>query len=265
MYYYFTAIAPPPFLFRITITILTSLFSHFYLSFRWRAHSRPLSSITTEAPSTAAPSTISSTLSTTYATTPIPVLLAAKAPSEENKPSSSASYAAPIKVVIDNVPTESHIEEDKSGDSESTSENSSAQLNNIEEIESDQDDLNEQSHTEEKLTEEIPEQNDDLEEDVSEKIEETTSVEQRLRKITEEIEKYSNLDNESEIHGRQSFFSLSDLIKTLRPADKKITPQIDSDYSNTMHVLGETASIVNGDDSRKIKDVDLRQTNRALY
>lgn len=97
----------------------------------------------------------------------------------------------------------------------------------------------------------------------SEKIEETTSVEQRLRKISEEIEKYSSNDN-TENHGRQSFFSLSDLIKTLHPSDKKIIPQIDSDYSNTMHVLGETASIVNGDDARKIKTFDFRQKNRAL-
>lgn len=101
-------------------------------------------------------------------------------------------------------------------------------------------------------------------EEASEKVEETTSVEHRLKKISEEIEKYSNNDNQ-DIHGRKSFFSLSDLIKTLRPSDKKIIPQIDSDYSNTMHVLGETASIVGGDDARKIKTIDLRQTNRALY
>lgn len=110
-----------------------------------------------------------------------------------------------------------------------------------------------------------PNDSDDaIEEEFSEKVEETTSVEQRLRKISEEIEKYSINDN-NDNHGRQSFFSLSDLIKTLRPTDKKIIPQIDSDYSNTMHVLGETASIVGGDDTRKIKTIDLRQTNRALY
>lgn len=102
-------------------------------------------------------------------------------------------------------------------------------------------------------------------EDISEKIEETMSVEQRLKKISEEIEKFSNGDN-ADNHGRTSFFSLKDLTKFgLRSTDKKITPQIDSDYSNTMHVLGETTSIVSGDDSRKIKTMDLRQTNRALY
>lgn len=167
-------------------------------------------------------------------------------------------------MVIDNVSTESHIEDiedaDNESTSENTSENASAQYNHVDEVEADEDNLNE--HTDDKLGEEIPEQQDELE-DVSEKVEETTSVEQRLRKITEEIEKYSNLDNESEIHGRQSFFSLSDLIRTLQPTGKKIAPQIDSDYSKSMHVLGETASIVNSDEARKIND--LRQTNRALF
>lgn len=114
----------------------------------------------------------------------------------------------------------------------------------------------------------------------SEKIEETTSVEQRLKRISEEIEKYRNVninDNNNnnngggvggasvENHGPQSFLYLTDLLNTLRPSEKKVIPQIDSDYSNTMHVLGETTSIVSGDDTRKIKTMDLRQTNRALY
>lgn len=97
----------------------------------------------------------------------------------------------------------------------------------------------------------------------SEKIEETTSVDQRLKKYLEEIEKISTNEN-ADTYGRKSFFSITDFIK-LNPNDKKVIPQIDSDYSNTMHVLGETASIVSGDDSRKIKTIDLRQTNRALY
>lgn len=98
-------------------------------------------------------------------------------------------------------------------------------------------------------------------------VEETTSVEQRLKKISEEIEKYSSSETDADM-GRQSFFSLSDLIKTLRPSDKKVIPQIDSDYSNTMRVLGETSSIVSSaEDARKIKDggVELKQANRALY
>lgn len=114
-----------------------------------------------------------------------------------------------------------------------------------------------------------PNESDDAieSEGISEKIEETTSVEQRLRRISEAIERYSNSnDNENaENHGPKSFLTITDLINTLQPADKKVMPRIDSDYSNTMHVLGETASIVGGDDSRKIKTIDLRQTNRALY
>ncbi|CAO1395253.1 unnamed protein product [Diamesa tonsa] len=72
--------------------------------------------------------------------------------------------------------------------------------------------------------------------------EEEIPVEQKLRQITEEIEKYSNkvVDKvDLTEDDRQSFFSLSDLIKTLRPDDKEKAPQIDSDYSNTMRVLGE--------------------------
>lgn len=102
-------------------------------------------------------------------------------------------------------------------------------------------------------------------EGISEKFEETTSVEQRLRRISEAVERYSNDNENAENHGPKSFLTITDLINTLQPADKKVMPRIDSDYSNTMHVLGETASIVGGDDSRKIKTIDLRQTNRALY
>lgn len=102
--------------------------------------------------------------------------------------------------------------------------------------------------------------NNAKEDNQEEHIETTTTVEQRLKQISEEIEKFSsNTDTEDEI-GRQSFFSLSDLIKTLRPNDKKI-PQIDSDYSNTMRVLGETTSLDDG--GRKLKDSS-EITNRAL-
>ena len=94
--------------------------------------------------------------------------------------------------------------------------------------------------------------------------EEEIPVEQKLRQITEEIEKYSNSDKVDEINGRQSFFSLSDLIKTLRPNDKKVAPQIDSDYSNTMRVLGETKA-VNVKGSGEIKESPVHQQNRALF
>lgn len=93
---------------------------------------------------------------------------------------------------------------------------------------------------------------------------EIPAVEVRLKQISQEVEKMAN-SNESQQHpsimsnnhvnddvGRQSFLSLTDLIRTLRPSDKQIIPQIDSDYSNAMRVLGEnSASIVNKDDNRQ--------------
>lgn len=169
-----------------------------------------------------------------------------------------------------NASTESQNEDHQSNRSdESSSEEPSNQLNDIDELEA----VNHESESQAPIidADERNGNNDDENYDQTvvddagvENVEETTSVEQRLRKISEEIEKFSN-NNESEMRGPHSFFSLQDLIKTLRPSDKKIIPQIDSDYSNTMHVLGETASIVGGDDTRKIKTIDLRQTNRALY
>lgn len=98
-----------------------------------------------------------------------------------------------------------------------------------------------------------------------ERIDETTTIDQQLRKINDDIDRYSQTNdaNGNTNSERHSFLSLNDLMKSLRAADKpdkRIIPQIDSAYSNTMHVLGETASIVggsNGDDLR-------RHTNRAL-
>lgn len=85
-----------------------------------------------------------------------------------------------------------------------------------------------------------------------------TSVELRLKQITQEVQKRTR--NDAENHhlphsltpdlddiGHQSFLSLSDLIRTLRPNDKQIIPQIDSDYSNAMRVLGEKSVVVNND------------------
>lgn len=113
--------------------------------------------------------------------------------------------------------------------------------------------------------EESIDHHEDISEHFDENIEETTSVEQRLKKISEEIKKYSSAESEPDVN-RPSFFSLSDLIKTLRPSEK-VVPQIDSDYSNTMRVLGETSSVVsNNDDNQKTKDgIELKQANRALY
>lgn len=85
-----------------------------------------------------------------------------------------------------------------------------------------------------------------------------TSVELRLKQITQEVQKRTR--NDAENHhlphsltpdlddiGHQSFLSLSDLIRTLRPNDKQIIPQIDSDYSNAMRVLGEKSVVVNNE------------------
>lgn len=85
-------------------------------------------------------------------------------------------------------------------------------------------------------------------------------LEKRLKQISEEVEKLNNMDTNERDIGRQSFFSLSDLIKTLRPNDKKI-PQIDSDYSNTMRVLGET---IFEDEGRNLKtEGDLHHTDEV--
>lgn len=94
---------------------------------------------------------------------------------------------------------------------------------------------------------------------------ETPSVAQRLKKITEDIEKYSSPDAEADL-GRQSFFSLSDLIKTLRPSDKKVHPQIDSDYSNTMRVLGGgDVAMINGAEGRQLKGVEISTAQQRSY
>lgn len=85
-----------------------------------------------------------------------------------------------------------------------------------------------------------------------------TSVELRLKQITQEVQKRTRTDAENhhlphsltpdlDDIGHQSFLSLSDLIRTLRPNDKQIIPQIDSDYSNAMRVLGEKSVVVNGE------------------
>lgn len=66
-------------------------------------------------------------------------------------------------------------------------------------------------------------------------------VEQKLRQLTDTIanlDKISSNDDET----RQSFLSLSDLIKTLRPDEQKPL-QIDSAYSRSQ-VLGEKPDVV---------------------
>lgn len=206
-----------------------------------------------------------------HVTTPVPSLHAAKSISDRKL--SVAIPLATLRVTMETSSTASnrndekiqpqpehqqlnHIDDDQKGSEDSThvSEDSTK-------INDDDESNHVESITQNDGNDDAAAESEDIS---SEKIEETTSIDQRLKKISEEIEKFSN--NESADNGgRRSFFSLSDLVKTLKPTDRKIIPQIDSDYSNTMHVLGETASIVGGDDSRKIKTIDLRQTNRALY
>lgn len=98
--------------------------------------------------------------------------------------------------------------------------------------------------------------NEDLHDDSSSSSsssDEDFPLEVRLKQISEEVEKLSSKETNDHDIGRQSFFSLSDLIKTLQPNDKKTNPQIDSDYSNTMRVLGE--SLLN-DEGRSLKSSD---------
>lgn len=71
--------------------------------------------------------------------------------------------------------------------------------------------------------------------------EEDIPVEQKLRQLTDKIaslDKIGSTDDET----RQSFLSLSDLIKTLRPDEQKPL-QIDSAYSRSQ-VLGEKPDVV---------------------
>jgi hypothetical protein len=69
---------------------------------------------------------------------------------------------------------------------------------------------------------------------------EEVPVEQRLRQLTDDLGRLKLDSNDDE--NRQSFLSLSDLIKTLRPNDDKPL-QIDSSYSRSQ-VLGEKPDIV---------------------
>jgi len=183
-----------------------------------------------------------------YSSTPIPSLHAGKSISDRKFVPAPIPLAT-LRVTMDTSSAVSNQDDDQQSESKSSEDSTKATEDSTK--------LNEE---ESNHVESITQTDDALEqEENSEKIEETTSVEQRLKKISEEYSINDNTDKS------QSFISLSDFLKTLRPTDRKIKPQIDSDYSNTMHVLGETASIVGSDDQRKIKTIDLRQTNRALY
>lgn len=201
-----------------------------------------------------------------HITTPVPSLHAAKSISDRK-----LSVAIPLATLRVTMETSSTASNNKYGDQQQPQQQQQQQFNQTD----DEPRISEESTN---ISEESTKINDDEynhvetitqdgsddaieSEDISEKMEETTSHDQRLKKVLEVIQKYSNNEN-ADSYGRGSILSISDFAK-LSSNDKKVKPQIDSDYSNTMHVLGETASIVGGDDARKIKN--LRQTNRALY
>lgn len=88
--------------------------------------------------------------------------------------------------------------------------------------------------------------------------EEDIPVEQKLRQLTDTIQnldKISSNDDET----RQSFLSLSDLIKTLRPDEQKPL-QIDSSYSRSA-VLGEKPDVVYHPRNMNTGEV----SNRSLF
>ncbi|GAB0093988.1 uncharacterized protein DMENIID0001_091890 [Sergentomyia squamirostris] len=198
------------------------------------AQGRPISTITT---------------TTTTTTTPVPLYLP------------STTFKMPLAMTLNLRSEPKHLNEHPDRPVEVVTE--AEEEEPVEAREDSASDGEDNTVTEEEETTEEQETTEEVTEITTKvpKSETITPVEQRLKQITEEIEKFSNADVDSDI-GRQSFFSLSDLIKNLRPNDKK-TPQIDSDYSNTMRVLGDTKSLIN-DDAKKIKDGSVKIT-RSLY
>lgn len=118
---------------------------------------------------------------------------------------------------------EEEIEEEHNESDETTTESSAQE--DSEETQHHEETSDDDSHTE------AVEADDHLSHE-----EEEVPVEQRLRQLTDDLgrlDKISSNDDEN----RQSFLSLSDLIKTLRPNDERPL-QIDSSYSRSQ-VLGE--------------------------
>lgn len=102
-------------------------------------------------------------------------------------------------------------------------------------------------------TEVVADETEEEEPTAATEVEVTTSIEQRLNQITKEVGKIAAeaAQPAAEV-GRQSFMSLTDLIRNLRPNDKANTAQIDSDYSNTMR-LGEPGAVI-VESSRKVRN-----------
>ncbi|XP_017150210.1 uncharacterized protein LOC108160609 isoform X2 [Drosophila miranda] len=70
------------------------------------------------------------------------------------------------------------------------------------------------------------------------------AIEERIKQIAQDFQKMASSQEmqtppKEEVSPQQSL-SLNDLIRTLRPNEQQIIPQIDSDYSNAMRVLGKT-------------------------
>lgn len=115
-----------------------------------------------------------------------------------------------------------------------------------------EEDQNEEHHTSNEAETEIEEEEEPT---AASEVEVTTTVEQRLKQITEEVGKIASeavVQPVADV-GHQSFMSLTDLIRNLRPNDK-VQPQIDiaSDYSNTMRG-GETGAVI-VESSRKVRN-----------
>lgn len=246
-------------------------------------HRRPIQLTTTTTTTTASPST-----TILFTTTPLPVLLSStyhtpiqsKLSNNDNEQSSAPSHIS-LKALQDiasvTTVTENHIHHDKIEEPQAVPVPTHNDINDDAKLSHDQP-QHEEEHTDQQTEQHLDSTDESINENseqhtdddnVSEHldeeiIEETTSVEQRLKKISDEITKYSSSESEPDAN-RPSFFSLSDLIKTLRPSEK-VAPQIDSDYSNTMRVLGERSVVYNSDDVPKSKNgIDLKQANRALY
>lgn len=148
-----------------------------------------------------------------------------------------------------------------------------------------EEEIDEEQHSDETTTENEEEihQNEDVQEEEEEHITATSSedspqteaseegghhneeeeevpVEQRLRQLTDDLGRLdSKLGNSNDDENRQSFLSLSDLIKTLRPNDDKPL-QIDSSYSRSQ-VLGEKPDIIYHPRNAATGDI----ANRSLF
>ncbi|EAT36965.1 AAEL010994-PA [Aedes aegypti] len=204
-------------------------------------HNRPITTSST----TSSGSPVSFTTVERIPTTPIPVTFSSTtlAPRlEETSPLAALLNVNPIPASPEaDSSLESHSEEEALLDEEEEEhDDEEHEIEDEDESEgrSQQDDDSEGQDEHQQLHEEeesVPEEHD-------------IPVEQKLKQITREIEEMTHSDRDVD-NGRQSFLSLSDLIKNIRPAEKVI-PQIDSSYSNTMRVLGE--SITHGE-SRAVK------------